>query len=159
MKRRIAILTLLFVMLIGNSNAQWYKEEYGVSDINDLTETQLRTAFVKAQKKRDTGLILTVFGAGTVVGGIALLDGIECGQSGEEVLGRLFFGLILDAGGVVMTSIGIPMLISYSKRLLQIKDATNYGRPKNTYLSITPLIDYNKYTNTYSSGITFTLNF
>ncbi len=168
MNRKNILVVVLLIFLISKVDAQlkppkppvrWYTKEYGVSDINDLTEEQLAAAFVKAKDKRNTGLTLIILGAGTAVGGIALLDGIEYGQSGEEVLGRLFFGLILEAGGTVMNAIGIPILISYSSRLLQIKNALNYTRQTNAYFNITPMIDYNKHTNTYSSGITFTLNF
>ena len=55
------LFVLVFVLFVFNANSQWY-QKYGVTNINDLSEEQLKYSLHKAETNIKTGKILTFTG-------------------------------------------------------------------------------------------------
>lgn len=117
------IIGFLFVIL--SVNAQWYFNQYGVTDMNNLNKDQLELAMQKATKLKKAGVGVTVASTiVTIVGSVIYVNGLKDMESGTNFLAAMFYsagGLgIASIGGIGMC-VGIPMWIAGASRINVIK--------------------------------------
>ena len=106
------------IILALNINGQWYFNQYGVTDMNQLTESQLDLALTQSQKTIKTGKVLTFVGLGaTIIGGVLYVKGIDDITSSttynqiDDGADKAIGGALLLYGGVCVASIGIPIWV------------------------------------------------
>jgi hypothetical protein len=118
--KKLTMVLLLISMAI-SASAQWYYKMYGVTTMDSLTEAQLNLGLQKSLSTAKTGKIMTVVGAGMIVGGYALAlssfnaDDWESGVSQGLTGGMLFYG------GVIVGGIGVGHWIVGSSRKKDIQ--------------------------------------
>jgi len=120
------LIGILFFLLTINVQAQWYNRRYGVNNINDLSESQLKIALQNAEKSIKTGKTLTYIGIGTtLLGGILVADGLSSmGDSWESFWngwGEAAGGMLLMVTGSGLMVVGIPLWAVNKSRTNSIK--------------------------------------
>jgi hypothetical protein len=163
-------ITLLFAFVLVLSfispfraDAQWYKP-YGVTNSNELTETQCREAMGKASDMVNGGGILTAIGGvGAVLGGFLIsipLTPTGNGTFQEELdaslrnLLRKIFGTVFLIGGGAIAAIGTPIWITGAVRKSGIKKVLARFPVK---VSLSPGVIHD--CNHYSLGLSMTIRF
>jgi type III secretory pathway component EscS len=129
-------------MVLLNAEGQWYERQYHVSDINQLSKTQLELTLVKS--KND---ILTASLVGAV-GGIswALL------RIAHEAIIISYISAGVFVGGAIVS-------FAYLQRITKIKSTLKRNYPATASLNISPALILNKYSGAYCSGMSLKLNF
>lgn len=159
--KRIIICALLFIVAL-NSHAQWFYKSYGVTNINDLSESQLKLALQDAEKKIKTGKTLTFIGIGsTILGSIIYADAMSsAGDSWDEFWNSMSkggAGLLIASAGTASMAIGIPFWIVGVNRKNSIEvtlvnfNSSSYLRSKQS-----AILGYNPQT---SIGLSLKINF
>ena len=115
----LSILLILTTSLYGQN--QWYNRQYGVNNINELSEAQLKMALQNAETKIKTGRILTFVGIGTtLLGGILYADGMSsAGDTWDEFwqnVGQAGGGIFLMIAGSGTIAFGVPFWIVGANR-------------------------------------------
>lgn len=137
--RGIILLTIVVALLSINVNAQWYINSFGVTNMNELNQDQLNIGLEQSLKTVKAGKVLTFVGLGAaIIGGIVYAQGVDeivqadsYGQisSGTD---KGVGGIGLVYGGLLATSIGIPVWIVGSQRKNQI--TMHLGKYNTTYI-------------------------
>jgi hypothetical protein len=115
--KKLTFLSLFFLFIMANVNSQWYMNQYGVTNMNELTEPQLNLALEQSLKTIKTGQILTVIGAvGTIVGTVVYSKGLsdmlnEDISNIDQGLNKVTTGALIMSGGGIILGVGIPLWI------------------------------------------------
>lgn len=126
MKTKSVILTMMVVfafLFTTETQAQnYWVQNFEVTNINDLTESQCELGLIQARKTINTGQALTYTGGATFLVGVllyanAINDVVSSDDLdySDEVNQGTAGALIMTAGGLA-TTIGIPMWIVGSNR-------------------------------------------
>jgi len=120
------ILTITTIFIFNCVNAQWYSNQFGVTNMNELNQPQLELALDQADKTIMTGKVLTFTGIGmAIIGGIVYSAGlneiVESDLSNMSTNKAMAGALVLTAG-CGMTGIGIPVWVvgDSRKKVIQI---------------------------------------
>jgi len=119
------LFVLVFVLFVFNANSQWY-QKYGVTNINDLSEEQLKYSLQKAETNIKTGKILTYTGLGFGIIGIIVGTHATLGIFNNELdktLNEYTAGGALILGGMGAMAVGIPFWIVGTSRRNQVEVA------------------------------------
>jgi hypothetical protein len=147
--KKTLFLSILVVLTISlNGQTPWYYRQYGVNNINDLSEEMLKEALQDAENKVKTGPILTFVGIGTtVVGGILYAHAMSFdGTILDELrqIGPGTSGVLLMIAGSGIIAIGVPFWIIGADRknsievaLVKFKPTSFSGYNEPTYLGST----------------------
>jgi hypothetical protein len=141
MKRIIIVLFLLITTLL-SSYGQWYTRQYNASDINQLSKAQLELSIVKAKNS-----ILTA----SLVGGIGAISWWLLRTANEAIITSYICAGVFAGGAIVS--------LAYMQRIAKIKSTLRRKYPTSASLNISPALMLNKYSGSYSSGITLTYSF
>ncbi len=161
--KKLKILTICLILgglyISNNVNAQWYNS-YGVTNINELTESQLDIAMIKAEKTIKTGKTMTILGGlVTVIGCVMYLNNLgniitDRFENLSSNVNKSFTGAYIMYGGGIVFSIGVPVWISGGSRKSDIEIA----RAKYTSnLRVNPYLNTSSYDK--SIGLRFTFSF
>lgn len=118
----------LFLLLTINIQAQWYNIRYGVSNITDLSESQLKKALQNAEESIKIGKTFTFIGIGsTLLGGILVVDGLSSMNDFWESFwngwGEAGGGTLIMNAGSGMMLLGTPFWIISANRRNSIEVA------------------------------------
>jgi hypothetical protein len=112
-------LTLVSILLISVSgNCQWYKRQYGVNDIFQLTPGQYKEALMKAKIGERRGIITSTAGVIGIVGGIIEFQVTKNVGEGFGVL----FGVGLLAVSIPLEITGLTIWSTYGSRVKTIEE-------------------------------------
>ncbi len=114
-------------------NAQWYTRQFNVTDINQLSETQLNKGLHRANNMTVAGKVLTVVGIPAIFSGSLILrqsrqaDIFNSSLFTGEHLEQIGLGVI--TGGVVLIGIGVPLSFTGNsrKKILNARISGFYG--------------------------------
>jgi hypothetical protein len=159
--KKIFLLMALGLLLAQNSSGQWIQKKYGVPDIHDLSDDQLKVV------KQDAGyLTLATWCLAACGVGIYFL-GKDVRKNGlgdsptpfEEIIGdknagNLYMGLgvLLVGGGTVGGIVGLA-------RLSSVNSVIRERNSVNGSLSLSPAIIYNNHYGTINPGVSLRINF
>ncbi len=161
MKKTLIFICLLLLQ-ITDSYGQWYTRKYDVSDINFLTETQLR----ESMKDTKSGVYISLAVAG--LGGVVILveklwpydlEDDEDPTFFEQLLGNKGMHTVIIGAGIVMAGGGTIASFSSLGRLGTIRSALNRNFPSYGSLSLSPSIVFEKYTHSICPGFTLSYRF
>ena len=116
---KITFLVVLILLFIGNIEGQWYYNNYGVTNMNELNENQLNLALEQSQNTITGGVALTVVGTiTTIVGGVMYSKGLNEIVTGglDDGLNKSTNGALVMAVGGVAASVGIPLWVVGQQR-------------------------------------------
>jgi len=150
---------LFFILFALNIQAQWYNKQFGVNDINDLSELQLNLAMQKANKNLKTGKILTFTGLGVGLIGTVVAGHAAAREAGETIAGiftlsnnsddhktGIVAGELLMFGGLGAMTVGIPLWAVNSSRrnkieiaLIKFNFSSYLGQYQPTYIGFKQL--------------------
>ena len=158
MRRVIISLTLILIVL--NSSGQWYKKKYNVESIEMLSPEQFTDAEQQSQNVALAGGAMVLLGGGSMLAGILYLRNGLGEDPGfiEELIGAEGMGKITMSLGslfvVAGTITGVTGLIRMSVvRSARIRYSTD------NYFEIKPVVFLDTYYSSYTTGISFTINF
>ena len=125
MKTTTLIIGILFTAL--TVNAQWYFNQYGVTDMNELNQDQLELAMQQATKLKKAGVGVSIAStAVTIIGFVIYANGLndiveEDYAYVDENANKAYGGLIVGSIGMIGMCVGIPMWIAGGTRINVIK--------------------------------------
>jgi hypothetical protein len=125
--KKLTFSSLFFLLLMPNVNSQWFMNQYGVTNMNELTEPQLNLALEQSIKTIKTGQVLTVIGAiGTIVGTVIYSKGLseminEDISNIDKGLNKVTTGALIMAGGGTFLGVGIPVWVIGANRRNVVK--------------------------------------
>jgi hypothetical protein len=109
----------LFVFWTLTISAQWYTDQFGVTNMNELSKEQLNIAFTQAEKTTNIGIVMTIIGIpAIIIGGVMYSKGLNeiVEEDVDQGLDKSIAGaLIMGVGGISM-SIGIPLWMMGNNR-------------------------------------------
>jgi hypothetical protein len=155
--KKLCLLLLVFIFYL-DSNGQWYKRQYGVSDIRHLSTDQLTISFGEAKEITASGLKVIC------AGGIVFLIGIlEPANENPNLLEKLLelrafeklfkvTGIGLICGGAITGFIGLNRTNNI-KHVLYEADI-HYGR-----MTVEPTFLVNNSTNIIYPGLRLMISF
>jgi hypothetical protein len=114
--KKVFLLIATTLLISVSSNCQWYHRQYGVNDLNQLSQEQLNAALMKAKSRIRTGAILSTVSAIGIVGGIIII------AKTQQATGE---GFLYGIYGLLLMEISIPIeivgLVKLSKNSLRVK--------------------------------------
>ena len=154
--------TIVFAFFTLTVSAQWYTRSYGVSNINELNEAQLKLALQHAEQKVKTGKTITFIGIGsTVLGGVFYYDAMNnAGDSWEafwESMGEAGGGMLLMMAGTAAIITGVAFWTVGSNRRNSIEVSLMNFETSAYFLSRQPA-NFN-FTQPPPVGLTIKINF
>lgn len=121
MKKLLVVIGILIMATA--MNAQWYANQYGVTNMNDLTHEQLDLSMQQALKLKKAGVITTVVSTGFVIIGLAMysrgLDQISTSTTYggiDDGADRAYSGAGVFYIGLIGECVGIPLWIAGAQR-------------------------------------------
>lgn len=152
-----AILFLIFFCsIVTTANAQWHIKTCEVPNIYDCTTEEFECLWKNASKNVTGGAITTSIGSASIVSGIVVYSRV---YSPEGDLGHALIGGFLIITGVVADVVGITAIKRGKNRKDLLRTTPNYKSLMPESLNITPDLKKIPFNNTYSIGISATLNF
>lgn len=157
MVRKIICCVIFGLFSLGVS-AQWYTM-YGVENLDDLSNIQLKESYSKAKASSIVGMSFTIVGAGIVLGSLAYTTGsayayvLTLGTTEEP---KTYGGLLV--AGSVMAIVGTAFWISGGSRKKQLKPIL-YTRGLISNVSISPGAGYERLTSTYYPALSVRITF
>ena len=147
-------LLLFFVIFSGLSyaDAQWYYKSCGVADINNCTPSEFDCLWNNASKIAHGGAITTGIGTSLVAIGAILTVASGFTEAAHATVTLSMVGLIIDM-------IGVPVWITGANRKSSLRKSPLYEALNSGSLNLSPTINRNQFTNTYSLGISASLSF
>ena len=126
MKKVFIIISVLF-LISENGNCQWYQRQFGVNDLNQLSQEQLNMALKKAKGGVATGITFSVIGAIGIVSGIHLFtkDYPDDEYPDQAEMGKQFEGLGLALISIPPEIIGLVILKKKRSRIAEIEKVLN----------------------------------
>jgi hypothetical protein len=158
---KIFLLIALGLLLVQNSTGQWIQKKYGVPDMHDLSDDQLKVV------KQDAGYLTLGTWCMAACGVALYFIGKDVRKNGlgdsptpfEEIIGNknagnLYMGLgvLLFAGGSAGGIVGLA-------RLSSVKSVIRERNSVNGSFSLSPAIIYNNHYGTINPGISLRINF
>lgn len=126
MKKLIVVLGILIMAMA--VNAQWYANQYGVTNMNDLTHEQLDIAMSQALKLKKAGTITTVvttafaiIGTGMYIGGLNDITSSTTYSGIDDGASKAYSGVGLMTVGYLGMCVGIPLWIAGGQRSNTVK--------------------------------------
>lgn len=119
------IIGLLFATMM--ANAQWYFNQYGVTDMNELNQDQLELAMQQATKLKKAGVGVTIASTAVAIIGFVIyskgLNDIVADDYSniDDNAGKAYGGLAIGSIGMIGMCVGIPMWIAGGTRVNVIK--------------------------------------
>jgi len=157
--------TILFVTLLPQSaNGQWFNKQFGVENINDLTEDQVNDALQKANLNVKKGKIVTFIGLGFIASGSGLFIHAANqfnGPAGRSPSSPLSFvsgllgGALLVGLGAAAIPLGIPTWIIGKNRISDVNKA--FGNNLSS-VKISPSISWQQKNCFVGAQITLSLS-
>jgi len=125
--KTIALITgMLFAVL--TVNAQWYFNQYGVTDMNELNKDQLELAMQQATKLKKAGVgvtigstVLAVVGTAIYIGGLNDITDASTYSGIDDGASRAYSGVGVMTIGYLGMAVGVPMWIAGGTRQNVIK--------------------------------------
>jgi hypothetical protein len=115
--KKVFLIAAVLLLISESCNCQWYNRQYGVSDLNQLSQQQLNGALRKAKSGVVCGSVLSIVSAAGIFGGISIASNAAPGDLEAALAG---IGL---AGISVSTEItGLIVLFSHVSRAERIKE-------------------------------------
>lgn len=131
-----------FIAAFLSSYGQWYERQYNVSDINQLSKGQLELSVILAKNNLLTAGFVSGMGAiGWTLTSLANMSVIGTGICAGVFVGGAITGIV------------------YMQRIGKIKSTIRRNYPASASLNISPALILNKYSGSYSSGISLTFEF
>ena len=161
MKKILHSLIFLAVLTASTNAQNWYNKYYCDRNLSELNSDELYNLLEKADKTVKNGTILTITGsatwfiAGASLMGKAARDIVEWEYSGDEEYHML---TLVTITGAVVAIIGIATLITGKQRQKMVRKSINF-LGQDAQLEMKPSLYYNNSTQSYSSGLTITVNF
>jgi hypothetical protein len=164
LRTSIIIASLILCCSINSINAQWYSNNYGVENLNDLSDEQLMESFSKAKGNSVGGGMVTVTGLAVMFGGLvksvnytsqAFISALSFGGI-DPPRGSAGGGLIIT--GAVLTIGGAVLWISGGSRKKQIRPIIK-SRGLVSNISVYPGAGYELLTDTYYPAVTIRIGF
>jgi len=119
--KKLLISLLVFTFI--NIDAQWYVMQFGVKDISELNEDQLKIAFDIAENLVVAGKILTIIGIPVIIcGSIVMYNTSNEGfyqhefEHNVDIAARFLGGCLITFLGIGLEGAGIPILASGASR-------------------------------------------
>ena len=125
LEMKTVIVTLLFIMVAGTANGQWYTDRYGAASIDFLTPGQLQESLADRNNKLlYSGVVIVVGGAMAGSGYLVRRNGFSDDPSFlAELMGPQLSGNLLMIGGGIVALGGIVWTIDNLFIKSQIKSA------------------------------------
>ena len=125
--------------------------QYSIENIQNASLKDLELYLVKAQKLKKTGGILSIVGPVTAITGTLLVSNMNTSSS-------FGLGLIMFLGGIGVTVVGLPILITGSSRVKRINNikSTAYNGLR---IDLVPGNQYNYMTQNHQPGISLRISF
>ncbi|WP_167617979.1 hypothetical protein [Maribellus sediminis] len=117
--KKLLVFSIL-ILFTFSVQAQWYYK-YGVTNVDELTENQLKIALQQTTKRTHVGATLTFIGAGMVIGGVALFNNATHDNDTGDAIGKGFSGASLYSFGFISMAVGIPIWIVNGNRKSSIE--------------------------------------
>ncbi len=125
------------VLLVSQgADCQWYQRRYGVNDLNQLNQLQLKESFLRARGGARAGALLSGVSAIGIVTGIIMLNH-ESPYSGD--IGINVLGILVLGGTIPMEITGLTIWSISGTRLQSIRAVMN-----NTEVSL-GIMNYSPY--------------
>jgi hypothetical protein len=162
MKKVFLIMTTALLFVSISCNCQWYQRQYGVNDINQLSQEQLNEALLNAQSGRAVGCVMLTVGVIGSVGSWLVGRTIPIsffGGTTVENRSRLNRCILIGCCSIPVGITGGVILGKYNTRVRTIKGIMN-----NTEIKL-GLLNYSASnkpgSSNYSSipGFSITFNF
>ena len=150
--KKVTLLIILSVFISANTMAQ---KVYSEENLNKASDLELDSYLQKGYKLKKTGAILSISGPGLVLTGL-FIAGYGYSNTNSDFL--FIAGIIMMWTGAAATLVGIPILITGSTRVKNVKNAMD-SSPQSVILKITPSILYNSQSNAYHPGIGLNFTF
>jgi len=122
------ILIIIGIMLAMSVQAQWYANQHGVTNMNDLNLEQLQMSLDQAMKLKKAGVITTVAStAVTIIGLVMYSNGLDQISTASTYGGiddgaeRAYSGAGVFYMGLIGECVGIPLWIAGAQRTNIIK--------------------------------------
>lgn len=121
-KRNLLLLIIALLISVGAQGQNYLIQNFGVTDMNDLTKEQCELGLTQADKQIKTGKTLTFVGGAISVVGIiiyssSLNDIVESDDFDySDELNKGTAGTLVTLAGGTMASIGIPLWLVGSNR-------------------------------------------
>ena len=158
MKKSILILSVL-LFSFNNSYGQWFVKKYQVSDINQLSRSQLEESLENTKGNLLTsGVIAGIGGSICLVSAFSAWS-FEDPSFFEQLIGDKGMSDILTGVGISFLAGGTIAAIGYMDRKGKIKSAIQRNFPPTTSFRISPKMILNNYTASYGMGLSITYNF
>jgi hypothetical protein len=131
-------LILAAVLLTAIVNAQWYANQYGVTDMNELNKEQLDLSLTQATKLKKAGVATTVVSSIVMIVGTVMYSNSLNNMTVDSYyddMSKGYKGAGIVTIGALGTCVGIPMWISGAQRVNVI----------NVHLAKFDQLGYNQY--------------
>jgi len=148
--KKAGLLIVLSVLITVNTVAQ---KVYSEENLNKASDLELDSYLQKALKLKRTGVILSVSGPGIVLTGLFTAG---YGYANSDFL--FIAGIIMMWTGAAATLVGIPIWITGSTRVKNVKKAMKSAL-QSKIINISPRLLHNAYSNTYHAGIGLNFSF
>jgi len=158
MKKSILILSVL-LFTFNNSYGQWFVKKYQVSDINQLSRTQLEESLKNTKDNIFTYGVIAGIGGGICFVSAFSAWSFEDPSFFEQLIGEKGMSDILTGVGIGFLAGGTIAAIGYMDRKGKIKSAIQRNFPPAASFRFSPKMILNDYTASYGMGLSITYNF
>ena len=160
MLRKIVFTACLTIVLVAQTNGQWYEKKYNVTDINYLTRDQLDKSLKESRTSLMYSGIVTCTGAVLFLAGRYLPYELDDNSSFlEQLIGENGMKKIMMATGVATFTGGAIAGIVYLARIGKINSVINQNYSLNGNIQILPVMIVNSSDYSLSPGISITYYF
>ena len=115
---KVFLIMISIIMLSVSANCQWYNRQYGVSDINQLSQIQLNEALIRAKNGISSGAVISIIIGIGIVSGIS----IAAASNAPEEVNRAYGGVFLAIGSVPLGLAGATTWAINGTRAKSIKE-------------------------------------
>jgi hypothetical protein len=133
---RIMLVSAISILIIQNSEGQWYYRQYGVKDIFQLTPDQFKDALNKANNGVRAGAVISAVGVAGVVSGVVIAS--VANHKGIEGESNTYTGVFIAIASAPIALTGFTILLINGSHAARIKEIL-----KNAGISI-GLMNYHK---------------
>jgi len=117
MKKAVLFFSIIILLSI-DGNCQWYHRQYGVNDINQLSQEQLNKALRHAEGGAKFGGFVSGIGAVGIIGSIIMLSSVN----DREDEGKAYTGVFLTGISVTLEIAGLTIWGINGSRKYNIKN-------------------------------------
>jgi len=126
MKKLTIILIAMCITMM--AQGQWYANQYGVTNMNELNKAQLEMSLEQATKLKNAGIATTVIttafaviGTAVYIGGLNDITSSTTYSGIDDGASKAYSGVGLMTVGYIGMCVGIPLWISGAQRSNTVK--------------------------------------